>query len=178
MRRLALVLVLALGLAAPADAKPYGTNAGFYPRDRTIGIRLKIPVPVLDRALGYWNGAAGRLLLVRDDAGPITIYNGDAVRGSKECPGGNCAAPVAADGRFSYPPTYPYARCEVYLTAAGAQQWTVVAHELGHCLGYDHDRRSIVGGSGSTAYDRQMLEQVGYRATPPHLRRTRRPRRV
>ncbi len=167
-----------------SDAKAYGPDAGFHPRERTIGVRTKIPVAGLERAFVYWNDAAGRPLLVLDDVGPIVIYDGDAVRGSEECPGGNCSAPVAENGRFSWPPTYPYARCEIYLTDNGAASWVTVAHELGHCLGLDHDSRSIVGSGGSTsnAYDRQQLQQLGYATPAPapthRTRRTPRPRRT
>ncbi len=165
------------------QTKPYGPDAGFWPRTRTIGIRSKIPVPGLETAFRYWNDDAQRTLLVADPNGPITIYDGDLVRGSNECPGGNCSAPVASDGRFSWPPTYPYARCEIYLTDNGAASWVTVAHELGHCLGLDHDSRSIVGSGGSTsnAYDRQQLQQMGYAAATrrtPRPHRTPRPRRT
>lgn len=126
----------------------------------------RISAPGLDVALDWWNWLAGRPLFVRTTGGgQITV---DAA-GPICAPG--CAAPVwAGDGQFHNPPAYPYIACSIYLsesTGVVAGAWPIVAHELGHCLGFAHlyGVVSVMNESPSPnpGYDQSMLAAAGYR---------------
>ncbi len=125
------------------------------------------PVPGLEAAIRYWNTTSGRLLFVDASDGPIRFR--PAVTAEQHICGDAiaCAAPVASDGRFHSPPAYPYRACVVYLAAEAATSPEVIAHELGHCLGFDHHtdgHRSIMSAPAEFApeHDAAMLRDAGY----------------
>jgi hypothetical protein len=67
---------------------------------------------------------------------------------------------------FTDPPTYAYNSCQIFVDPAGAPYWEVYAHELGHCLGFQHvtDRDSImnVHPVANDMWDQSMLVAAGY----------------
>ncbi len=78
-----------------------------------------------------------------------------------------CAAAFPVSGTFASPPAYPYNSCAIYMKSSIPTDWRVYAHELGHCLGFDHvtDRTSIMNPAAdatNAAADRAMLQVAGY----------------
>lgn len=170
-RRLArgwsLAALVLLAASAAACGPLYSADAGF-PRNAPIGVQPPSSyMPGLDAAMRYWNDLAGRVLFTYDAHGPIrprVATNGDAL----VCGGDAmaCAAPLDAKGEFRAPPGYPYSSCVVYVTPGAVASAEVIAHELGHCLGFDHvtDRPSVMGSPPVFApeQDAVLLHDGGY----------------
>jgi hypothetical protein len=158
------LLLSALG-CAPLHL--YSSEAGF-PRNSPIGVQPPpFAVPGLAEAMRYWNTTSGRLLFIEATDGPIrfrpAITAGQRICGEAIA----CAAPVGHDGQFRSPPAYPYRSCVVYLAQEAVTSPEVIAHELGHCLGFDHHtdgHRSIMSAPAEFApdHDAAMLQAAGY----------------
>lgn len=157
------LLVCTACLPSSSDSAQAG-----LPRGVTLDVHDDQAVdPALDAAMAWWNSLAGRQLFATattNDWSGVWVYHG--VVGA--CPDARaCAQPVDATGTWHPDMTYPYRWCDV-LAAPGEAAWNVLAHELGHCLGFRHvdDRVSIMGSSdanpSNAAADQQMLEQAGY----------------
>jgi hypothetical protein len=78
-----------------------------------------------------------------------------------------CTAAFPASGVFTSPPAYPYSSCAIYLKAAIPTDWRLYAHELGHCLGFNHvtERPSIMNpaaDASNPSADQSMLQLAGY----------------
>jgi hypothetical protein len=115
----------------------YGPTAG-YPRTITLGIRADTSAPGLAQAVAWWNQTAGRTLFAYG-AGPISIRSNMLPDGTVVCDGMlACSATLRADESFSFPPAYPYGQCNIYVRPDRLSEWTTLAHELAHCLGFDH----------------------------------------
>ena len=165
------VLILALGmltLAGCSTAHLYSTDAGF-PRTSAITVRVDAN-PNAMKALYWWNTLAGRELFVLTtaDHAQITIQRDTGVCGPVTTDRAACTTARPSSGVFSAPPAYPYTSCEVDISDLGATYWEVCAHELGHCLGFEHvtDRPSIMNPhpvATNSAADQAMLAAAGYR---------------
>jgi hypothetical protein len=118
----------------------------------------------LGAAAGYWNQLAGRTLFAVGGSGQVTVRAGEGI-----CSGGSvaCSAPASVYDHLWHPDmTYPYEHCDVYVLAAWVGDWTVIAHELGHCLGFDHvtDWLSIMTSppNPDPGLDRNLMVGAGY----------------
>lgn len=148
----------------PPRSYLYGPNAGF-PRGATITVSSTIDAPGLGAAAGYWNQLAGRTLFaVGAGSAQVNVRAGEGI-----CSGGSvaCAAPASAIDHIWHPDmTYPYEHCDVYVLAAWVGDWSVIAHEMGHCLGFDHgvDWLSIMTSPPhpDPELDRNLLVGAGY----------------
>lgn len=160
--------LLALALAGCSPAHLYSTDAGFA---RTSAITVRVDAnPNAMKALYWWNAMAGRQLFVlttADDA-QVTVRLDTGVCGPVTTDRVACTTARPTSGVFSAPPVYAYDSCEVDVSEFGATYWEVYAHELGHCLGFDHvtDRPSIMNphpDATNGAADQAMLAAAGYR---------------
>jgi hypothetical protein len=124
-----------------------------------------IDAPALGAAAAYWNQLAGRTLFaVVTGPAQVTVRAGEGI-----CSGGSdaCAAPLSVYDNLWHPDmTYPYAHCDVYVLAPWVGDWAVIAHEMGHCLGFDHvlDWLSIMTSPPhpDPGLDRDLLVGAGY----------------
>jgi hypothetical protein len=160
--------LLALALAGCSPAHLYSSDAGFA-RQSTITVRV-IGNPNATKALYWWNSLAGRQLFVLTTAvdAQVTIEPDAGVCGAVTSDRVACTTAKPSSGVFSDPPAYAYNSCEVDVSELGATYWEVYAHELGHCLGFEHvtDRASIMNvhpDSTNAAADQAMLTAAGYR---------------
>ena len=140
----ALVVGVAFAAAGCSPAHLYSSSAGF---SRTASITVRATGIEATSAVNWWNTRAGRQLFVLT-AGPaqITIQSDTGFCGPTTSERVACTQALPTTGRFADPPSYAYATCEIFVSTAGAPYWQVYAHELGHCLGFDHvtDRESIM----------------------------------
>jgi hypothetical protein len=148
---------------APPRSYLYGPDAGF-PRGATISVGTVVDAPGLVAAVAWWDQLAGRsIYTVGTGSTQVTIRSGDGVCGSGAVA---CSAPVSAiDHKWHSDMSYPYEHCDVYVRTGFAGDWTVLAHEMGHCLGFDHvfDRASVMNQPPHPdPADRAMLESAGY----------------
>ena len=123
-----------------------------------------IDAPGLSGAVSYWNGVAGRTLYAQSGGSTmVTVRNGDAICGAASA----CSAPVSAiDHQWHPDMSYPYEHCDVYVRTGYMGDPYVIAHELGHCLGFAHvtDWLSIMSPTPhpNPSPDRQLLVSAGY----------------
>jgi hypothetical protein len=153
--------------AAPASATAshlFSANAGF---DRTTPITVQASSnPNVALAVSWWNDLAGRAIFtLQPGASQVTTQADTAVCAPD--PTVACAAAFPVTGVATTPAAYPYRACAIYVKASGASYWEVYAHELGHCLGFDHvvDRASVMNvhaDMSNRASDRLMLQTAGY----------------
>jgi hypothetical protein len=155
--------------AAPAPAPPvpshlYSADAGFG-RGSTIVVQATAD-PNVATAAAWWNEQAGRTVFtVGGGHVQVTVQNGAGP--CADAPTVACAAAFPVSGSFASPPAYAYNSCAIYLKAAGPNDWRLYAHELGHCLGFDHvtERASIMNSAADAsnpAADQSMLHVAGY----------------
>jgi hypothetical protein len=152
----------------PAPLPPrsylYGPNAGF-PRTATITVGSTIAAPGLAEAAAYWNQLAGRTLFaIGASASQVTLRAGEGVCGTGAVA---CSAPISAIDHTWHPDmNYPYSHCDVYVLSAWVGNWSVIAHELGHCLGFEHvtDWLSVMTSPPhpDAVLDRNLLVGAGY----------------
>jgi len=152
----------------PAPLPPrsylYGPDAGF-PRTATITVGSTIAAPGLAEAAAYWNQLAGRTLFaIGASSSQVTLRAGEGVCGTGAVA---CSAPMSAIDHTWHPDmNYPYAHCDVYVLSAWVGNWSVIAHELGHCLGFDHvtDWLSVMTSPPhpDAVLDRNLLVGAGY----------------
>jgi hypothetical protein len=161
----ALVVVVAFAAAGCSPPHLYSASAGF---SRTATITVNATGAEATNAVNWWNTRAGRPMFVLT-AGPaqITIQTDTGFCGPTTSDRVACTQALPATGAFADPPTYAYNSCQIFVSTAGASYWQVYAHELGHCLGFDHvtDRDSIMNPHpiASDAWDQSMLAAAGYR---------------
>ena len=161
----ATVVVAAFAAAGCSPPHLYSASAGF---SRTATISVQATGAEATNAVNWWNGLAGRQLFVLT-TGPaqITIQTDTGACGPISSERVACTAALPVSGKFADPPAYAYDTCKVFVSAAGAAYWQVYAHELGHCLGFDHvtDRESIMNPHpiASDVWDQSMLAAAGYR---------------
>jgi hypothetical protein len=128
-------------------------------------VAATIDAPGLGAAAGYWNQLAGRTLYaVGTSSSLVTVRAGEGI-----CGGGAvaCSAPASAIDHLWHPDmSYPYEHCDVYVLAGWVGDWSVIAHELGHCLGFDHvtDWPSVMSSppQPDSVRDRDLLVGAGY----------------
>lgn len=107
----------------------------------------------------YWNDLAGwELLAFSDDFPEITAdFTGD-----------HEASALITDVDGGHVWTKAYASGNVSIDREHRSRWWVVAHELGHCLGFKHQRRGVMLATGvldhARRHDRRMLKVAGYYA--------------
>ena len=124
-----------------------------------------IDAPGLSAAIAYWNTMAGRTIFVLGDASSqITVH---AAEGVCNAPSVACSAPASVYDHVWHPDmNYPYESCAVYVLADYVSNSWTIAHELGHCLGFDHvtDRPSIMTSppNPDPQHDRILLVSAGY----------------
>jgi hypothetical protein len=161
----AVVLSGALAVAGCSPPHLYSASAGF---SRTATITVQASGPEATAAVDWWNNLAGRQLF-QLTVGPaqITIQTDTGFCGPTTTERVACTEALPTSGVFADPPTYAYDSCHIFIGAAGAPYWQVYAHELGHCLGFEHvtDRESIMNPHPipNDAWDQSMLAAAGYR---------------
>lgn len=160
-------VLIAVCLAAAGCSPPhlYSASAGF---SRTTTITVQGSGPEATAAVAWWNSLAGRALFeMTDGPAQITIQTDTGFCGTTTTERVACTAALPASGVFSDPPVYAYNSCHIYVSTAGASYWEVYAHELGHCLGFQHvtDRASIMNPHpvANDLWDQSMLTAAGYR---------------
>ena len=162
----AFVVVVAFATTGCSPAHLYSASAGF---SRTETITVHASGPEASAAVSWWNVRAGRQLFVLT-TGPaqITIQTDTGFCGPTTTERVACTEALPTSGVFADPPTYAYDSCQIFVSAAGAPYWQVYAHELGHCLGFQHvtDRDSIMNPHpvANDAWDQSMLAAAGYRS--------------
>jgi hypothetical protein len=138
----------------------YGPQAGYWPRSVTLGVRADVSAPGLAQAVAWWNQTAGRTLFAFG-SGPVSVRSNLLPDGTVVCPGMlACSATLRADESFSFPPAYPYGQCNIYVRPDRLSEWTTLAHELAHCLGFDH--HPGYDHFGDPAHWREQLVLAGY----------------
>ncbi len=161
----AVLISVCLGVAGCSPPHLYSASAGF---SRTATIAVQASGPEATAAITWWNTIAGRQLFALT-AGPaqITIQTDAGFCGPTTTERVACTEALPASGVFADPPTYAYSSCEIFVSPVGAAYWQVYAHELGHCLGFQHvtDRDSIMNPHpiANDAWDQSMLHAAGYR---------------
>jgi hypothetical protein len=161
----ATVVVAAFAAAGCSPPHLYSASAGF---SRTATISVHAAGTEATTAVNWWNSRAGRQLFVLT-TGPaqVTIQTDNGSCGPISTERVACTEALPLSGRFADPPAYAYDSCEIFVSSAGAPYWEVFAHELGHCLGFDHvtDRESIMNPHpiASDVWDQSMLAAAGYR---------------
>jgi hypothetical protein len=159
------VVVVAFAAAGCSPPHLYSSSAGF---GRAGTISVQGTGAEVTSAVEWWNARAGRQLFVLT-SGPaqITVQTDAGSCGAITTERVACTAALPASGKFADPPAYAYETCKIFVSAAGAPHWQVYAHELGHCLGFDHvtDRESIMHPHpiASDVWDQSMLAAAGYR---------------
>ena len=161
----ALAVTVAFAAAGCSPAHLYSAQAGFS-RTSTITVRATSSEATL--AVWWWNSLAGRpLFALTTGPAQITIETDTGFCGPTTPDRVACTEALPTSGTFSDPPTYAYNSCHIYVSSAGAPYWQVYAHELGHCLGFEHgtDRESIMNPHpiANDAADQSMLAAAGYR---------------
>ena len=162
--------MLALALAGCSPPHLYSVDAGFG-RTSTVTVHVDASVSTnATKAIAWWNALAGRPLFVVTTAATaqVTIQPDTGGCGPVTSERVACTTALPSSGVFVSPPAYAYSSCEVDVSELGATYWEVYAHELGHCLGFDHvtDRPSIMNvhpDSTNRAADQAMLSAAGYR---------------
>jgi len=161
------VLVVIAVLAAAGCSPPhlYSGSAGFS-RNATITVHATGAVAIA--GVDWWNALAGRqLFALTTGPGQITIQTDTGFCGPTTNERVACTEALPTSGVFADPPTYAYDSCQIFVSTAGASYWQVYAHELGHCLGFEHvtDRESIMNPHpvANAAWDQSMLAAAGYR---------------
>jgi hypothetical protein len=142
----------------------YGPSSGFA-RDTAITVNSTIDAPELVAAVDYWNRLAGRpVFLLSSTSSLVTVKTGEGI-----CDAGlvACAAPASVVDHAWHPNMdYAFEGCDVYLLPTAVGDWAVIAHELGHCLGFDHvtDWPSVMTPSPhpDPVFDRNLLVSAGY----------------
>ncbi len=161
----ALVILIAFATAGCSPAHLYSASAGF---NRPDTITVQASGAEASAAVDWWNSLAGRQLFeLTTGPAQITIQTDTGFCGPITSERVACTMALPTSGVFADPPIYSYDSCEVYVSAAGAIYWQVYAHELGHCLGFQHvtDRESIMNPHpiANNAWDQSMLAAAGYR---------------
>jgi hypothetical protein len=161
----ALVGVIAFTIAGCSPAHLYSASAGF---SRAETITVHASGAEATAAVNWWNTLAGRQLFELT-TGParVTIQTDTGFCGPTTSDRVACTEALPTSGVFADPPTYAYDSCAIFVSTAGAIYWQVYAHELGHCLGFEHvtDRESIMNPHpiANDAGDQSMLAAAGYR---------------
>ena len=161
----ALVVGVAFAAAGCSPAHLYSASAGF---SRTATITVQATGAEATDAVNWWNARAGRQLFVLTTGpGQVTIQTDTGFCGPTTSDRVACTQALPTSGVFADPPTYAYNSCQIFVSTAGAPYWQVYAHELGHCLGFEHvtDRESIMNPHpiANDAWDQSMLAAEGYR---------------
>jgi len=161
----AALLPVCLAVTGCSPPHLYSTSAGF---SRTATITVQATGPEATAAVTWWNSLAGRAIFeLTAGTAQITIHTDTAFCGPITTERVACTEALPASGAFADPPTYAYNSCEVFVSPVGAAYWQVYAHELGHCLGFQHvtDRDSIMNPHpiANDGWDRSMLTAAGYR---------------
>jgi hypothetical protein len=161
--------LLGIALAGCSPAHLYSADAGFA-RTSVITVHMDGTNVNATKAMAWWNTVAGRQLFVAttDGTAQVTIEPDTGTCGPVTTERVACTTALPSSGVFSSPPAYQYTSCQVDVSEIGATYWEVYAHELGHCLGFDHvtDRLSIMNvhpDSTNSAADRAMFTAAGYR---------------
>lgn len=158
-------VIIAFAVAGCSPPHLYSASAGF---GRSETIMVQASGAEATTAVNWWNARAGRAIFALT-TGParITIQLDTGFCGPTTTARVACTEALPASGVFADPPTYAYDKCEIFVSTAGAPYWEVYAHELGHCLGFDHvtDRESIMNPHpiANDVWDQSMLAAAGYR---------------
>ena len=167
LRRVVTVLAVAGSLLAitgrgTARTAMYSADAGFHQaRYGRTPIAVAVPDPSMldatEAALDHWNQLAGWNLLRFGVAPRITFLTWQP------------SACVEHDGCASMLPNpdAPYVACEIWVQPVRAT-WPppadVIAHEIGHCLGFTHQQAGVmtVPPAPLAILDRTLLAEGGY----------------
>jgi hypothetical protein len=155
MKRAWVLIPLIFFLASPvvARVKPQAASGFAHARQspRTPITIQRSEEPRVLAAMDYWNLAARWQLFVVADAPEITMEETDCcwARWGSEPPYESCHIAIGSDQSFG--------------------EWQLIAHELGHCLGWGQDAdtfgKGVLGGEDlDMVYDRRQLKHAGYMA--------------
>lgn len=104
-------------------------------------------------AVRYWNRRAGWQLFTYSNDPEVKVFkrNGNCTV---------CAWIITPKNGW----TEPYVKCGITVQKSAQRFPAIVAHELGHCLGFRHQPKGVMHRTAekNKRFDRRLLKQAGY----------------